>query len=231
MLLRYLCGSSASVLDNTLVEKEHLASGVYHSAQYQPTIVVSFYLTSVATEFLEKVEKRLLDLFQETASKPLDMKFLKECVEVERAQVKFQAESSAQFFSEPIIRDFLFGKRDGSNLRDDLESLEEYDVVEGWGEQKWKDYIRKWFAEGRHISLLGIPSEELSDKLEQDEKARVEAQKEKLGEEGLKELAKKLEQAKAENNKEIPRSFLEVCHLNTHLVDPFSPHVSSLLDQ
>ena len=210
VILRYLSGSSASVLDNTLVEKEHLASSVYQYAQYQPTIVISFYLSSVETALLEKAEKRLMELFQETCSKPLDMIFLGECIEVERAQLKYQAESASQFFSEPIIRDFLFGKRDGSTLRHDLEAMDEYDVVEKWDDAKWRELIRKWFAEGHHISLLGKPSIKLSESLEKEEKTRVEARKAELGQKGLEELAAKLEKAKSENNKEIPRSLLEV---------------------
>ena len=42
-----------------------------------------------------------------------------------------------------------------------------------------------------------------------DEKARVEAQKKKLGEEGLKEKAEKLKKAQEENDKPIPDSVLE----------------------
>ncbi|KAG9744475.1 hypothetical protein KCU59_g5979, partial [Aureobasidium melanogenum] len=79
---------------------------------------------------------------------------------------------------------------------------------EGWSDQQWRDYLSRWFADAHHVSILGVPSKELSKKLKTDEKARVKAQKERLGENGLKELAEKLEQAKAENDKPIPDDVL-----------------------
>ena len=209
VLLRYLAGSSASVLDNTIVEKEQLASGVYYYAQYRPITLFQFSISSVATDSLEAVEARFFEILRETALKSLDMKFLQECIQVERAQVKFQSETSSEFFSEPVLRDFLFGNRDGSTLREDLENLDEYDAVEAWPEAKWKSYLSTWFSDAKHITLYGKPSLELSDRLKSEETARVAARREQLGEDGLKKLSEKLENAKAENNREIPRSFLE----------------------
>ena len=56
ILLTYLAGSSASVLENTLVEKEQLASAVYYSTEPRPDIVIQFSLSSVATGRLAVVE-------------------------------------------------------------------------------------------------------------------------------------------------------------------------------
>jgi Zn-dependent M16 (insulinase) family peptidase len=57
--------------------------------------------------------------------------------------------------------------------------------------------------------VLGVPSFELQKQLADDEKARVLAQQERLGEKGLKQLGEQLEKAKAENGKTIPDSMLE----------------------
>lgn len=209
VLLRYLAGSSASVLDNTIVEKEQLASGVYFYTQLRPITLVDFTISSVAADSLQEVEARFFEILKETASKALDMKFLQECIQVERAQVKFQSETSSEFFSEPVLRDFLFGNRDGSTLREDLETMEEYDAIEAWQEAKWKHYLSKWFSDAHHITLYGKPSIEMSEQLKQEEKTRVADRKKELGEEGLEKLAEKLKEAKAENDKEVPRSILE----------------------
>ncbi len=117
-------------------------------------------------------------------------------------------ESSNSFFSDSIINDFLFGKRDGSTLRD-LATLQEYDKLEAWTDDQWREFLAHWISEPAHVSILGVPSEKLSKKLKDDEAARISAQKERLGEEGLKQLKKKLADAKAENDKEIPRELLE----------------------
>ena len=209
VLFRYLAGTSASVLDNTIVEKEQLASGVYYTVEFRPNTVVQFTLSGVATEEMGEVEARFFEILRDTASKQLDMKFLQECISAERRQVKFQAESSAQFFTEFVIRDFLFGQRDGSTLQRDLQSLKDYDALERWPDTEWRQWMKTWLSEGKHVTILGKPSSELSERLKREEKLRIEARKTELGEEGLKRLAEKLAEAQAENDKPVPKGFLE----------------------
>ncbi|KAK5007366.1 hypothetical protein LTR60_005734, partial [Cryomyces antarcticus] len=208
ILLTYLCGSSVSVLENTLVEKEALASQVSYYTETRPDVAVWLSLSSVATEKLVDVEKRLFQLLRETASKSLDMAYMRDCINRFRRQIKFYAESSGDFFSETVIEDHLYGSRDGSDLRKN-ESLEELDYLEVWTDEQWRKFLAKWLSDAHHVSILGVPSKALSQKLKSEEKARVKAQQDRLGEEGLKELERKLEAAKAENDKEIPREILE----------------------
>ncbi|KAL9129924.1 MAG: hypothetical protein Q9217_001772 [Psora testacea] len=209
VLLRYLAGTSASVLDNTMVEKEQLVSGVYYTTEFRPNTIIQFALSSVATEEMNEVEARFFEILRDTAAKPLDMKYLQDCISVERRQVKFQAESSAQFFTEPVIRDFLFGQRDAPTLQRDLQSLKDYDDLENWADAEWRHWMRTWLSEGHHVTILGKPSAQLSERLKREEKVRVEARKKELGEDGLKHLAEKLARAQAENDREIPKGFLE----------------------
>ncbi|KAJ6172012.1 hypothetical protein N7470_001079 [Penicillium chermesinum] len=140
-------------------------------------------------------------------NKDIDMKYVQECIERQRRTWKFSTENSASSFAEYVITDFLFGKRDGSTMRD-VASLREYDVLEKWTQDDWRGFINKWIADAHHVTILGVPSKSLSEKLKTDEETRVAAQKERLGEKGLKELADKLEKAKAENDKEIPQHIL-----------------------
>lgn len=207
MALLYLAGSSASLLENTIVEKEQIASAVYYSTEDHPSIEIRFTLTSVETEKLEQVEKRFFEILKDAMEHELDMKYLKECIDRQRRTWKFSTESTASVFAEYVISDFLFGKRDGSTMRD-VATLKEYDVLENWAESEWRAFIKKWISDAPHISILGVPSQRLSDKIKGDEEARVTAQKQRLGEKGLKELADKLERAKAENDKEIPEELL-----------------------
>lgn len=208
VLLIYLAGSSASVLENVLVEKEQIASAVYYGTDYRPDTVITFTLSSVATEKLAEVEGRLHDLLRETAAKPLDMDYMLECVRRQKRQMKLYAESSGSFFTDSIINDFLFGNRDGSTLKT-LGSMKEYDELETWTDGQWRQFLKKWISDAPHISILGVPSTKLSRKIKSEEKARVAKQKKDLGIEGLKKLEKKLSDAKAENDKEIPKGLLE----------------------
>ncbi|KUJ07759.1 zinc metalloprotease-like protein [Mollisia scopiformis] len=207
-LLTYLAGSSVSILENVMVEQEELASQIGYYWDSRPNTVIWLQPAGVATEKLAHVEKRVFELLEEVASKPLDMSYMKDCVRRERRQIKFQAESSSSFYATAIINDFLFGKRDGSTLKD-LSTLSEYDILENWTDQEWRDFLRKWMIDAPHISLLGTPSKEMAEKIKTTEEARIAARKKKLGEEGLAKLAEKLKAAIEKNDVEIPSSVLQ----------------------
>ncbi|KAF2499151.1 putative zinc metalloprotease [Lophium mytilinum] len=209
VLLSYLSDSTVSVLVNTLVEKENATSGIYTQVDNRPDTVIWFSLSSVATEKLEEVEKRFFEILKLTSSQPLDMPYLKDCLHRFKRRVMFHTESSNEVFADPIIEDHLFGNRDGSDLYASLANLKLYEDLEEWTDEQWRIFMGHWLSHAHHISILGKPSASLSKKLKVDEKARVKAQQEKLGEDGLKELAKKLEHAKEENDKPMPKEVLE----------------------
>ena len=208
VLLAYLCGSSASVLENVIVEKEALASSISYMWESRPNSVIWLQPTGVATEKLEFVEQRLISLLKEVASSPLDMPYLRECVSRERRQVKFMAESSESFYSSNIITDYLFGSRDGSTLGD-LKDLKEYDVLDAWTEAQWQAFLRTWISDAKHVSILGKPSKALAKKLKAAEKERLAKRKKEIGPEGLKKLQERLEQAKKANDQPIPEAVLD----------------------
>ncbi|KAF2280714.1 zinc metalloprotease-like protein [Westerdykella ornata] len=206
--LMYLAGSSVSVLVNALVEKEHLASMVYFWVKNHYDMLIWFTLTSVATEKLADVEKRFFEVLRDHMSKPLDMAYMKDCLHRFKRQVRFTSEVSNDEWKDPVLKDHLFGNRDGSDLQHALSSLSDFDILEQWTEDDWKSFIKRWISDAHHVSILGKPSIKLAEKIKADEAARIKEQQERLGEEGLKQLAEKLEQAKAENDKPIPEEIL-----------------------
>ncbi|KAF2794043.1 zinc metalloprotease-like protein [Melanomma pulvis-pyrius CBS 109.77] len=208
-VLMYLAGSSVSILVNTLVEKEHLSSMVYFWVKNHYDMIIWFTLTSVATEKLADVEKRFFDVLRDHASRPLDMNYLKDCLHRFKRQVRFTSEVGNDEYKDPIIKDHLFGNRDGSDLEYSLGSLKVFDELEKWTEEQWRSFLKKWISDAHHVSILGKPSVALSEKQKADEVARVKEQQERLGEEGLKKLAQKLEETKAENDKPIPKEIME----------------------
>lgn len=208
VLLTYLSGSSVSVLEHIMVEKEQLASSISAWWDFRPPTVIWLQPTSVATEKLAEVEKRLFEIIKDVATKPFDMNYMINCIRRERRQLKFEAESSSEFFATNIINDFLFGKRDGTTLKG-LATLREYDILEKWTDQDWREFFKMWISDANHISILGRPSKAMAEKIDVDEIARVAAQKEKLGPEGLMKLAQKLKDAKAKNDAPIPKEILE----------------------
>jgi Zn-dependent M16 (insulinase) family peptidase len=208
VLLTYLAGSSVSVLENIMVEKEELASAIYQNWDARPNSVIWIQPSGVATEKLAHVEQRLFEILREVNSKPLDMNYMLDCIGREKRRIKSVAESSGSFYADGIINDFLFGKRDGSTLKD-MGTLIEYDALEKWSDEQWRDFMRKWITDAPHISLLGTPSKKMSEKIKADEEARLAARRKEFGPEGLAKLAEKLKDAIAKNEVEIPNSLLQ----------------------
>lgn len=208
VLMAYLCGGPISVLENTLVEREQLCSAIYYQLETRPDMVIWFDMTAVETAKLRQVYERMVAVLKEVLDKPLDMSYMNDCLKRERRQIKERAEMTEDFFTQSIVEDHCFSNRDGRSLKD-LESLSELDTLESWYESQWKEVISKVFVDNHHVCVLGEPSKDLVKKQADEEKARVKAQQERLGEEGLKKLSEKLEQAKAENHKEIPDSLFE----------------------
>lgn len=207
-LLMYLAGSSVSVLVNTLVEKEHLASMVDSWVKGHYDMVIWWTLSAVKADKLAEVEKRFFQVLREHASNPLDMSYLKDCLHRFKRQTRFASEIGQDEYKDPIIKDHLFGNRDGSNLKDAMATLDVFDTLEQWTEEDWRSYLKKWMADAHHVSVLGKPSRALSEKMKTEEIARVKAQQEKLGEDGLKSLAQKLKEAQDENDKDIPEDII-----------------------
>ncbi|KAH7318215.1 Metalloenzyme, LuxS/M16 peptidase-like protein [Stachybotrys elegans] len=212
VLLTYLCGSSVSVLENVIVEREELASSISYWWDARPNSVIWLQPTGVATDKLEFVEKRLFDLLKEVASKPLDMEYMRECIRRERRQVKYHAETSESFFATNIITDFLFGKRDGSTLKD-IKSLSEYESLEKWTDEQWRAFLSKWIADAHHVSILGKPSAQAAIDLREAEKNRIAQRKKELGPKGLEEWAEKVKNAKAKNDLPIPPEIIDKWHV------------------
>lgn len=208
VLLMYLVDSSVSLLERTLVDKEELCSAVYRYTETRPNNVVWFTLSAVATEILADVEERFFEVVRQAAAEPLDMDYMADCIKRLKKQVVYGTETSLTIFNDSLIEDHLYGSRDGKDLYTAIANIKYFDIIETWTDRQWRELLSRYIADNEHVSILGVPSEKLSAKLKDDEKARVEAQKKRLGEEGLKELEKKLEEAQAENDRPIPKEIL-----------------------
>ncbi|TGZ84481.1 hypothetical protein EX30DRAFT_337006 [Ascodesmis nigricans] len=209
ILSTYLAGSSVSVLENQLVEIEDpWASSVSFYSEKRPNTVVWVQMTAVATKKLAEAEKQLFKVLQETVEKPLNMDYLKQIIRRTKRQQKWYLEMTGHMLSKYVIMDHCFGTRDGAQLKALTESLNMYDTLLSWSEQQWQLYIKKWLIDNPRVSILGKPSAKLAKKIEEDEKSRIDERVKKLGEKGLAELQKKLDDAKAENEKPIPEEVL-----------------------
>jgi len=203
VLLSYLCGSTISVMQKTLVEHEQLCSAIDYTIAMRPRAAMWLTLSAIEVEKLETVETRLFELLKHTAANGFDMAYMQDCIVRMRRQTLLKCEDAGDLFPNRIIGDHLFGPRDGNGLKE-LASIKDIGILQAWTDSQWRDFLSKWLSDAYHVTILGLPSRELSEKITHDEKARVQAQRKRLGEKGLNELEEKLAAAKAENDKLIP---------------------------
>ncbi|KXL43725.1 MAG: hypothetical protein FE78DRAFT_72345 [Acidomyces sp. 'richmondensis'] len=208
VLLHYLTGSSIAILENVLVEKEQLCSEVRSQIDFRPDAWVCFGLSAVETGKLELVEARFIELLKETANNDFDMAYMHDCLVRLRRKIISKGENAGSFFSDSVISDHLFGRRSGEDL-EPISTMNAYDELMKWSEHQWRDFMKKWLSDAHHVSVLGIPSQELSAKMMAEEEERVKTQQMMLGEDGMKKLAEKLKKAQDDNNRPIPDGLLE----------------------
>lgn len=72
----------------------------------------------------------------------------------------------------------------------------------------WQDSPFRYFVSAPSINMIGKPSAALAAKIDTDEKSRIAQRKEELGEEKLKELEKRMQDAKKESEVEPPAEMI-----------------------
>ncbi|KII93562.1 hypothetical protein PLICRDRAFT_49603 [Plicaturopsis crispa FD-325 SS-3] len=208
----YLTSSPVAPLNKEYVETESpLCTYIYFSEDTRATLVdLPIYIGSVPTEHLDTFDAKLKKSLQKVADDGLDMSRMAMVINRDERQLLSKLESAkGDVFSGTIITDHLYGKRDGSELKDSMDEINQYAALRKWTSKQWTDLLRKYYIDPASIVVLGKPSAALATKLEKDEKARVEAQVAKLGPEGLAKAAKELEEAKAEHDRPIPQDVLK----------------------
>lgn len=71
------------------------------------------------------------------------------------------------------------------------------------------DFYYRWYIDAPHIILYGKPSAEYAKQQSEEESQRLMKQRTNLGSEKLEDLQKKLDEATAKNNVEVPKELLE----------------------
>lgn len=212
VLSSYLSESATSPLQKEFVEiPEPLATSVGFMTEAR---VKKSEITIVGTGVPKKRLEEMPNLVKAKLAKianeeGIDMDRMALVLRRERRNTLNQVESRVtDAISHTVIQDFLYCEKDGKELPEAFDDLEDYSALEKWTAQDWIAFINKWFVNANSITTIGRPSAQLAAELEKDEKARVAEQKAKFGEEGLKKLQEELDAAKQESDKPIPEEML-----------------------
>lgn len=204
----YLTDSAVSPLAKRFIE---IDSPLCTDITFHPTdaekAITTVYLSSVPLEQLDTIGESFKKALAEEAA-AIDMERLK--MVIDRAALKTcnaMEVDAPDSLSSAIISNFLYGG--SSELVTGLSTeLQRYKTLAGWSADQWSSVFREWLVAPPSICIIGKPSAQLSDKLEADTKARVEATRKKYGSEGLQELAKKLTHAQEVNDRPYPDKFI-----------------------
>ncbi|KAJ1311433.1 hypothetical protein OPQ81_009922 [Rhizoctonia solani] len=207
----YLTDSPVSPLTKEFVETANpLCTYVYCDSEERATFTSNnVYFGSVPTEQLDALREKVIAKLKQIVADGIDMDRIRLVIKRDRLKLKSMLESDGgDVFSTGLITDFLYGKEDGSEIASSLAEMKRYEELEKWTAKQWEDLLTKYWIEGPSVVVGARPSAKLQDKLETEEKARIEAQKKRLGPEGLAKLEEELNRAKAEHDRPIPQDML-----------------------
>ncbi|KDN42524.1 hypothetical protein K437DRAFT_269392 [Tilletiaria anomala UBC 951] len=211
VLSTYLTENAVSPVQHAFVERDdpYCTDVSFGSADKAGVTTLYAYFSSVPMERLDTLDGELVVLLNKVAEKGIDMDRMKTVIKRDRLKLLSHLETKpADSFADVLIADFLYGKRDGSDLDKAMDDMRRFDILDTWTSEQWVDVLTRYFVDGARLVVIGRPSALLADKLRADTKELVESRKKELGEAGLQKLEEKLELAKKENDKEFPSDML-----------------------
>ncbi|KAK0536901.1 hypothetical protein OC835_000659 [Tilletia horrida] len=207
----YLTDSAVSTLQKAFVERDDpLCTDIYTGQNDRAgKTTVYMYFSSVPSSELDNLDVKLIDVLKDLAKEGFDMDRMRTVLERERLKLLSDLERRpADSLGDFVIRDFLYGQRDGSDLAPAVDDLTRIDSLLSWTAEQWADLLRRYLIENPRLVVVGKPSAALAKKLKADTRTRVEERKQKLGPDGLKKLKEELEAAQKQNDKDIPPEML-----------------------
>lgn len=208
----YLTDSAVSPVQKALVERDDpQCTEVYFSTSDKAgASTIEVYLTNVPAALLGQLDVTLVDdVLRKVAEEGIDMSRMKTLIARERSKLLNQLETKpADSFADVIITDFLYGREDGRDLEASMDSMRRFDALEQYTSAQWIQVMNSWLIDNARVVVSGNPSAKLADKIKKDTQALVEERKAKLGEQGLAQLEKVLQDAQKVNDVDVPKEML-----------------------
>ena len=105
---------------------------------------MSIYVGSVPVGHLYSFSDKFRASLARIAEDGLDMERMAMVLNRDERQARSKIESSkGDAFSTTIIKDFLYGKEDGSQLLQALDELAYYEALRKWSSKQWSDLLKK----------------------------------------------------------------------------------------
>lgn len=211
LLLKYLCDTSASPLQQEFVENDDpCASNVSFSLAENKEAMIYMIFSNVPIQKLNVIKSKLdarLKKFVE-GEEHIDMKRMQTVVNRHRQETLSHLETNPHdAVAFMAIADMLYGTSK-DDLHERLNIVEVLDKLVTENETYWINLLDKYLLKNKSATIRGRPSQAERQRLSDDEEKRVEKQRKDLGPEGLKKCEKELEDAIATNELPPPEAML-----------------------
>lgn len=206
----YLAESPISLLNKHLVEVENpYATDIDVITDDFIRIGTNFYLSGIPVTELFNVDKKIKELIDSiTKEENFDLGYMKQIVAQQRIKFISKTEGSPLTFSNVAILEMVYGKHDGSDLSKWTKSLKEQDELASWTAKQWCDLIKTHFVDSKPVTIIGKPSCQANKEHKAANRKRIKEIREHYGQNGLRELGSKLEEAQTKNDAPIPDEVL-----------------------
>ncbi|XP_023940312.1 uncharacterized protein C05D11.1 [Bicyclus anynana] len=206
VMLRYLCDTAAAPLQRALVEREDaLAGDVSYNITENMAPLIKIQLDNIPVSKLELARDEARKCLRAVSSgaEPIDMERMQRLI---RKQLR---ETMASLESDPhhavtfrSIGDALYSQNENDfiarmNPQHSLNKLLSEDL------DYWLNLLKKYFGNDS-VTIIGSPSIDLQTKIAEEDKVRIEEQRAQLGEEGLAEKGRILQEAMEFNERPPP---------------------------
>lgn len=162
-------------------------------------------MTDVPLKHLYNVESRLRSAVKRIIKQGIDMKRLHAIIDRDELLWRHGLEEiGGEAFSSDILDDFMYGDDAGSKLAKRLQMPEYYTQLRGWSSKQWIELIDRWILQQNALIVRSEPSATMSQRIEDEERHRVESRIAELGEDGLERQARIVEEAKRRNDEPMP---------------------------
>ncbi|KAG7863469.1 hypothetical protein KL919_000784 [Ogataea angusta] len=208
-LSKYLTQSSVSLFRQAFVEVENpLATHVstYNDDYIKTVINIDF--SNISIEDIDEMPKRITEVLTAHGTE-LDINRIRDVVDQSKWDLIYEAENDDDIFVTSVIYQFIYGDKSSNDLPGYLKDLKDYEILMSWEPDKWETMYKKYFVNNPSLFIIAKPSKELYRSNRKASKQLLKDRRAKLGPEGLKELATKLERAIEKNNTPIPQEIFE----------------------
>ncbi|KAF7584021.1 Peptidase M16 inactive domain family protein [Clavispora lusitaniae] len=210
MVGSYFTDSPISLFNKHLVEIEDpMATEIDYGTDDFIRTGLNFTVSGVPTDRLKEVDAKIKEMIeQSTKEESFDLQYMQQIVRQQMLKFVANTERSSTTFSNVAISEFIYGKKDGTDLEKWTKDLHEFEVLSTWSAKEWCDIIKKYFVDNKCASILGVPSSALNKSTKKENKQRIKDIREKYGEEGLAKLDQELKKAQEKNDLPIPDEVL-----------------------